>query len=38
MNYTLSTAIECIEVNLQRGVISREQAKALIKAAYIKYT
>lgn len=37
MHYSLSSAIECIEVNLQAGAITREQAKELIRLAYIKY-
>ena len=38
MQYTLSTAIECIEVNLKSGVISKEQAKELIAKAYAVYS
>ena len=37
MNYSLSSAIDCIESNLKRGIITTEQAKQLIAAAYAKY-
>lgn len=38
MQYTLSTAVECIEANLKRGKITKEEAKELLRLVRLKYT
>jgi len=37
MEFTLSTAMTCIETNLRNGKITRDEAKELIKLTMLKY-
>ena len=37
MEFTLSTAMTCIETNLRNGKITRAEAKELIRLTMIKY-